>query len=524
MAPMGCTPGDFNGDGRMDLLVTYWGRTPILFLARSDATAGPLSAGSYRPQDLVPQATADGKYHGPRWNTNAVAIADFAGHGHPDIFIGNYFPDSDVLDPNGQNNVVMNASMSRAGNGGGAHMLRWYAGTAGAVPTASYVEDRDAVPFNAATGWTLAAASADLTGRGLPDLYLAEDFGPDFLLHNVSNPNGIRFVPTYGHRTPTTPKSFVLGNDSFKGMGVDFGDLAGNGRFDMVVSNITEPWALEESNFVWMNQAQDTATMRDDLDQGVAPFDQRAEELGLAHTGWSWDVKMADFRNSGDLDVVQTDGFVKGSTDRWNWLQELAMANDSLLANPAAWPNVGSGDDLSGADAVAFYARNAASHYVNISGRLGIAVPTPTRGVAVGDTTGDGKLDFAVARQWGPPAFYVNRSPGTGHYLELRLYRPAIDDQANSGMTATGAPAYGATATVTTADGHTQICQLDGGSGGGGKRGYEVHIGLGANNAPVDVRLWWRDRDGQSHQRTQKMTPGTHTLVLTDTAQEVPTR
>ncbi|MGH8881604.1 MAG: FG-GAP repeat domain-containing protein, partial [Stackebrandtia sp.] len=31
MAPMGCVPGDFNEDGRMDLLVYLWGRTPIVY-------------------------------------------------------------------------------------------------------------------------------------------------------------------------------------------------------------------------------------------------------------------------------------------------------------------------------------------------------------------------------------------------------------------------------------------------------------------------------------------------------------
>ncbi|MFD6127399.1 RNA-binding protein, partial [Streptomyces hydrogenans] len=41
------------------------------------------------------------------------------------------------------------------------------------------------------------------------------------------------------------------------------------------------------------------------------------------------------------------------------------------------------------------------------------------------DTTGTGSLDFAVARQWGPPAFYVNQSPAKGSYLNLQMYRPA---------------------------------------------------------------------------------------------------
>ena len=34
-APMGCLPGDFDADGRLDLLVYYWGRTPVLFLRRA---------------------------------------------------------------------------------------------------------------------------------------------------------------------------------------------------------------------------------------------------------------------------------------------------------------------------------------------------------------------------------------------------------------------------------------------------------------------------------------------------------
>ena len=34
MAPMGCVPGDLNEDGLSDVLVYYWGRTPLAFLRR----------------------------------------------------------------------------------------------------------------------------------------------------------------------------------------------------------------------------------------------------------------------------------------------------------------------------------------------------------------------------------------------------------------------------------------------------------------------------------------------------------
>lgn len=521
MAPMGCAPGDFNGDGRTDLLVTYWGRTPILFLATSNATS--VSPAAYRPQELVPAVTADGRYHGRRWNTNAVSIGDYDGDGHPDIFIGNYFPDSDVLNPHGEKNVQMNNTLSRADNGGGDHVLRWISGTAGPNPTASYVEETDALPFSASTGWTLAVSAADLTGDGLPELYIANDFGHDYLMYNVSTSGRIRFTAAVGQRTLTTPKSFVLGNGSFKGMGIDFADLNHNGMFDMMVSNITTAWGLQESNFVWMNQAKDEADMREKLSDGIAPFSQQAQQMGMAWTGWCWDVKIADFRNSGNLDVVQTDGFVKGEIDRWNWLQEMAMTNDDLLSNPAMWPNVQPGDDIAGRQAIAFYAKGSGKKYVNISSELGLAVPTPTRGVATGDTTGNGALDFAVARQWGPPAFYVNESPNRGAYLELRLYRPPAGGT-TTGLQGVGTPAYGATVRITTPDGRTQISQLDGGGGHGGKRSFDVHFGLGSHPGPVTVQLRWRDLNGQLHDQTQQLTPGIHTLVLTSTIREVPNR
>lgn len=522
MAPMGCTPGDFNGDGRMDLLVTYWGRTPILFLARS--TAASLSASAYRPVELVPEVSLDGKYHGPQWNTNAVNIADYDGTGHPDIFIGNYFPDSDVLNPDGLDNVVMNSSMSNAKNAGGDHILRWLSATSGPNPTAEYVTVPGAIPYSASTGWTLAVSSADLTGDGLPDVYVANDFGKDHLLYNVSAPGHIKFIEAIGQRTATTPKSFVLGKDSFKGMGVDFGDLGDRGKFDMFVSNITVAWGLEESNFFWRNQAADDAVMQRDLAHGIAPFTQDAQQLGTAWTGWGWDVKMGDFRNSGNLDIVQADGFVKGKIGRWPWLQEMAMTNDDLYTNPAMWPNVQPGDDIAGHQVLAFYARASNGGYVNINGQLGLGGPTPTRGIATADTTSRGALDIAVARQWGPPAFYANLSPHRGSYLGIHLYRPSVDGSAGHGLEGIGSPAYGATVQITTADGHTQISQLDGGGGHSGKRSFEVYFGLGAYHGPIFVHLHWRTADSQLEQQTVRLAPGDHNLLLTNTAEEIPSR
>lgn len=518
MAPTGCTPGDFTGDGRIGFLVTYWGRTPVLFLPKS--TASTPSAAAYLPRELVPNLSPDGKYHGPRWNTDAVYVGDLDGSGHPSVIVGNYFPISDVLDPHGENNVVMLNSLSSAKNGGGDYVFQWYGATGGASPNVQYVQEADAIPYADSTGWTLAVAGADLTGDGKPDVYIANDFGHGHLLYNRSTPGHIVFTEATGDRTPTTPKSFVLGNGSFKGMGVDFADLNGNGKFDILVSNITVPYGLEESNFVFVNQAKNNADMAADLSSGLAPFTQEAQQYGLAWNGWSWDVKTGDFLNSGEQEVVQANGFIQGTVDRWNWLQELAMTNDNLLSNPAMWPNVQPGDDLAGHEFIGFYAKNAQGTYVNISKDLGIAAEIPTRGVATGVTTGNGALDFAVARQWGPPAFYANESADLGNYLDLNLYRPSTDGEADTGLEGIGAPAYGTTVTVTTPSG-TQISQLDGGGGHDGYRSFGVDFGLGSYHGPVTVHLQWQDADGAPHQETEQLQPGTHNLMLTSTAQEV---
>jgi hypothetical protein len=519
MAPTGCTPGDYTGDGRIGFLVSYWGRTPVLFLPKS--TAKTPSPSAYVARELVPNFSPDGVYRGPQWNTDAVYVGDLDGSGHPSIIVGNYFPDSSVLDVNGQDNVQMLNSLSSAKNGGGDLVYQWYSAKAGADPNVSYVADPTAIPYEDDTGWTLAIAGADLTGDGLPDVYIANDFGHGHLLYNRSTAGHISFTEATGDRTPTTPKSFVLGNGSFKGMGADFDDLNDNGKFDLMVSAITVPYGLEESNFVFINKSSSDANMQQDLASGQAPFTQEAQQYGLAWNGWSWDVKGGDFLNSGNQEVIMANGFVKGTVNRWNWLQEMAMTNDDLLSNPAMWPNVQAGDDLAGHETFGFYAKNSSGTYVNISSDLGINTQTPSRGIATGDTTGDGSLDFAVAEQWAAPLFYANESPNRGNSLELELYRPSTDGEANQGLEGPGSPAYGSTVTITTPSGQ-QIGQLDGGSGHGGFRSFDVHFGLGSYTGPVSVHIQWTDSQGHLRNQTLQMTSGIHDLMLTNVAKEIP--
>src|SRR5262249_3366763 len=124
MAPMGCLPGDFNEDGLIDIMVYYWGRTPVIFLRTAGAAphaSVALARNLYVPSELVPEQA--------RWYTNCATQADLDGDGHIDLIVANYFPDgARVLDAKATDHEHMQDSMTRAYNGGGKHLFLWTGG------------------------------------------------------------------------------------------------------------------------------------------------------------------------------------------------------------------------------------------------------------------------------------------------------------------------------------------------------------------------------------------------------------
>jgi hypothetical protein len=516
MAPMGCLPGDLNEDGLMDILIYYWGRTPVALLRKQIAEPFPLGAAGFTAVEVVHEQTAEARL----WNTNAATLADMDGDGHLDLILGNYFQDgARILDASADGIESMQRSMSLARNAGRNRLLFWDGATAGATPTVRFREIDGVFPDELAHGWTLAVGAADLDGDLLPELYIANDFGPDLLLHNRSRPGAPLVVPLHGERAFTTPKSKVLGRDSFKGMGVDFADINGDGRFDIYVSNLAAPHALEESHFVWTSTGDVKA-----MAAGRAPYVDAGEPLGLSRSNWSWDARFADFDNDGVPEAVQATGFARGENNRWPELQELATGNDELLADPRMWPRFQPGDDLSGHVHNPFFVFHPESgRYFDVADAIGLDRPMVTRGIAIADVDGDGDQDFAVANQWETSYLYRNEAPAPGAFLGLHLLLPV--QRADAGFRVQpghpseevrGRPAVGAFVEVRTSDGRLRVGHVDGGSGHSGKRSPEVHFGLGemAPNAVLDVTLCWRSPTGSVHKKSLELTPGWHTVLL----------
>jgi hypothetical protein len=511
IAPMGTLAGDFNEDGLMDVMVYFWGRTPVLYLRKAAGSAEPdpnqrarpLSA-QLSPEAFVPVELSDS---GERWYSNAAVQADLDGDGHVDLLIGNYFQDgARVLDPKASGTQVMHEGKAKALNGGYKHFFLWQSASSGSTPHVGYREIKNLLSEDVARGWTLALGAADLDDDLLPEIYIANDFGPDRLLHNRSTPGHLRFALLEGRRGFTTPKSCVLGHDSFKGMGVDFGDINGDGVFDIYVSNLATRFGLTESHFLWLSTGR-TAEMK----EGIAPYVHGSEQLGLARSGFAFEARLADFDNDGVLEAMQACGFIKGQINRWPELQALGTSNDQIIHNPRFWPNFRPGADLSGHDCNPFFVRGSDGRYHNISSALGWTQPMVSRGIAIADVDGDGRLDFVTANQWGPSYFFRNESPHPGAFLGLRLIH------------SNGSPAIGAVARLNLPDGRKLIGQIDGGTGHSGRRSPEIHFGLGVweQGRPLPVELRWRDRTGKVHEQMVQLLPGWHTIELAGPAARV---
>lgn len=492
MAPMGCVPSDVDQDGRTDVVVYYWGRSPIIF--RNVSRAGQaLSAASFRPTELVTPMQV--------WNTTALNVADVDGDGRLDILVGNYFPDgARVLDPTASDDALMQMqhSMGQARNAG---VNRLFMGRpAGADGTLRFDDDSNRIPAESAHSWTLAFGAQDLTGDGRPEFYVANDFGPDQLLVNRSRPGNVSLAVVKGTRDLTTPKSKVLGHDSFKGMGVTYSYEPGSAMPRIFVSNITAPWGLQESNLAFVPDAAGVELLKKEM-----PYADHSTAYGLAHSGWSWDIKAVDLTNSGHDDLVQATGFIQGTKNFWPRLQELAMGNDQILQNPSFWPPIKADSDLSGHERAKMWVPEG-DRFVDVGKQAGFSSDDVTRGISVTDVNGDCLMDFTMATQWGDSYVYLNHSRPAGAGVCLRV----VHQVAGNAPTAL----VGAQVTLLGA-GPGRTSQLYPANGHSGVSGSLIHFGLGTSRAEgLTARVQWTDAAGR-HSTTVPVHTGYQEVKVT---------
>src|SRR5215210_126109 len=241
---MGAVWGDFDNDGREDLLVYRYGY-PALFR----------NVDGSRFEDVT--ATAGLR----RWvNSNSAIWLDYDRDGLLDIYLTAYFRDVDLWRL--ATTKIMHNSFEFATNGGKNLLFHNLGGG-----KFEDVTDKTGV---GSTRWTLAAASADFNGDGWPDIYLANDYGPEEL---YINQQGRSFLLT----------TAGLESESKSGMSVTLGDAFNRGRLDAFVTNISERGYLFQNNNLRLNELHETGRFRN-----VAEGD-------VADAGWAWGAQFGDF-------------------------------------------------------------------------------------------------------------------------------------------------------------------------------------------------------------------------------------
>ena len=158
------------------------------------------------------------------------------------------------------------------------------------------------------TAWTYAAAAADFDVDGDQDLYVANDYGVNQLWVN----DGRGYFADQAAELGVTD----LGN----GMGAAWGDLNGDGRLDLYVSNMSSTAGrrilsrlVQKDDERWQSLAKLAAgnTIFFATDKG---FELVPSEKGGVGGSWAWSPVLFDLDLDGRLDVYCCNGFVTGNT------------------------------------------------------------------------------------------------------------------------------------------------------------------------------------------------------------------
>jgi hypothetical protein len=473
--------GDVDNDGYLDLYVLKWGESNTLYLNRGDGTFTNVSH----------QAGVD--YWG---YANAATFLDYDRDGFLDILVCNYFAE-EIKDPRTGKTVrndlwnpvsthVMHETFTHASNGG--HKVLYHNRGDG-----TFEDVTEKAGINT-TFWTLAVGAGDLNNDGWPDLYIANDFGPDEVYLNTGAtecpPRFRRMVDPRGHPG--------IGNDWWKGMNVDMADVNNDGYLDIYVSNIFERrYKTDEGNMLWLNCA-------DAQCPGGRGFRNIAKASGTMDGGWGWGCKFADFNNDGLLDIYAVNGFVTGSPDRnyWFQIQEMVTQTKNQTADARDWPTMGD-RDLSGHDHKRLFVQvhprvgegaPRDPQFKETGESAGVADTHNGRGIAVADFNLDGALDMYVANQGGPSCYYINTSfrgkQPAGFLRVLLVGRPDSPVQAGERSLASTPNAVGGRVTIHTARG-IQMREVQGGMGFASQSEYALHFGVSDQAAVDRITVQW---------------------------------
>jgi tetratricopeptide (TPR) repeat protein len=405
----GVAVGDYDNDDHPDLFVTRW-RSYALYRNKGDSTF----------EDVTEKAGLSGDRD---WPTSA-AFADLDGDGDLDLYVCHYFKwdDNETRRCSDPKDPAIYSCLPLDFEALPDHVFRNDGGRFVDVTREAGIVDTN--------GRGLGVLAADLDDDGRTDLFVANDMSANFFYRNLG---GFRFEQN-------AHAAGLAGNASGEyqaGMGVACGDLDGDGRLDLAVTNF-----YNESTTFFRN-----------LGQGF--FADQTAAIGLSVPSryvLGFGIAFLDANNDGSLDLITANGHVHDGRPQFPWMMPVQL-----------------------------FVGNHRGRVMDVSARAGppFQVLRMGRGLAAGDLDNDGRVDAVVVSQNDAVAFFHNRTPSEGaHFLTLLL------EGTKSNRDAVGAKV------LVHSGGHVHVAPRLGGGSYQSAVDPRLHFGLGASRQVewVDVR------------------------------------
>jgi len=272
----------------------------------------------------------------------------------------------------------------------------------------------------------------DYDNDGWPDLYVANDSGPNYLYHNRRDGT----FEDIGMLSGTAVSSDGLEQGS---MGVDWGDYLHEGSLSMFVTNFAE-----QPDTLYHNLGKDSFA--------DVSWASRLAKPTYPYVGWG--TAFFDMDNDGWLDLLIANGHVYPQAD--------SDRNSAPYRQP-----------------IQLFRNNRDGTFEDQSSVLASLPPASRRGAAFGDINNDGNVDIVIVNIDGPPTLLLNQTESNHHRVSFRL----VGTKSNKA-------AIGARVTVK-AGKLVQFSEVRGGGSYISQNDHRLHFGLGSEATLNQVEIQW---------------------------------
>jgi hypothetical protein len=273
----------------------------------------------------------------------------------------------------------------------------------------------------------------DLDNDGWPDLYVADDAGPNYMYRN-------RHDGTFEEVGLVGGADLSGDGQELGSMGVDLGDYLHSGRLSVLVTEF-----VDQSDTLYRNNGD-----------GFTDVSANAQIAQPSHPYVGWGTGFFDMDNDGWLDVFVANGHVYPQVD--------TIPNAAHFKQP-----------------MLLFRNKRNGTFEEVASQTGLSdiVLHSRRGAAFGDINNDGCVDIVTLNVGEPPSLLLNHCDNGNHRVLFKLQG-----------TKSNRLAIGARVTVKTGK-VTQISEVKGGSSYISQNDLRQHFGLGASATINEVQVRW---------------------------------